>query len=86
VSKPSFQADLPASLKKELGARIAKQSKAIKRRMRKAQQVEMQYHPGRISPLSYLTLKILYGQFGESSQPAFPLAIRLVRKFLFRSL
>jgi hypothetical protein len=86
VSKLSFQADLPGSLKKELGAKISKESRSVKRKLKKSQLEEMQYHPGRVSPLDYLVFKILHGQFSENSHPIFPIASRLVRKMLTRSL
>jgi hypothetical protein len=82
VSKPSFQADLPGTLKKELGAKISKESRSVKKKLKKSQAEEMQYHPGRVSPLDYLVFKILHGQFGENSHPAFPIAIGVFRKGL----
>lgn len=80
VSKPIFQVDLPASLKKELSRSISRDCKAVKTKSKKSQEKEMLYQPGRLSPLNYLVLKVLQGQFGENSHPAIPIAIGLARK------
>ncbi|NBX77079.1 MAG: hypothetical protein EBQ92_11030 [Proteobacteria bacterium] len=84
MSKLFFQADLPASQNKDLRAKISKELRSARRSLKKSQQEEMHYHPGRVSPLDYLVFKILHSQFGEKSQRVFPIASRLIGKLFSR--
>ena len=82
MSKLFFQADWPAPLKKQVSEQIAKEYKAARSKGKKRAEKEMQYRPGKLSPLDYLVLKVLHGQFGENSHPAIPIAIGMARKSL----
>lgn len=69
-------------MKKELEKSVSKILKSKKARSKKSQEKEMLYQPRRLSPVNYLVLKVLHGQFGEDSHAAIPIAIGMVRKSL----
>lgn len=80
MNKLVFQVDVPASVKTELVKTFSKEMKSQKKRWKKSHEKEMEYHPGRLSPLNYLVLKVLHDQFGGNSHPAIPIAIGIARK------
>lgn len=65
-----------------MGELVGQSLKEIRKNVRKSVEKEIVYHPKRLSPLDFIILKVLHGQFDKKSYPALPIALGVARKTL----
>ncbi|NBV50941.1 hypothetical protein EBR78_06955 [bacterium] len=82
MSKPTFRAEWPPEIQKAVKESVQKTQKALKRSSKPHFDEEMQYQPSKLSPLNYVILKVLQGQWEHRSFSVLPLTIGMTRKTL----
>lgn len=82
MSKPTFRAEWPPEIQKAVKKSVEKLQKTLKRSSMPTLEEEMQYQPSKLSPLNYVLLKVLHGQWEHRSLSVLPLAIGMTRKTL----
>ena len=82
MSNKIFKCSLSEALSKKMNESVSHSLRQIKKNYKKQIEKDLVFHPKRLSPIDFIVLKVLHGQFGKKSYPAIPIALGVARKTL----